>query len=207
MDEILEQGRPSKIAVYRGFPQVRSCLLVAASIFAIADASLAQSSNTITLRHNNGDRIAGEFIETTQGAIRLQTLAGVVTVPLAELSCEGAACPSGETAQSALVLTALDGSFKVVGNLIEISDNQYVVATDLGEMRFDIDQALCSGIGCVTEVQQPTFGGAVALSDGNVVIEGQLVGLEESAYIVDVDNIGTLRIRSDLFQCVGIGCP
>lgn len=204
---MLKQDNPSRIVVQSGVSQLRKCLLVAAVFFACADAALAQSPNTVTLSYDNGDRISGEFLEQRQGAITLQTLMGVVTVPLAEVSCEGAACPSGDAALSPLILTALDGSFKVVGNLIETSNNQYVVATEVGEMRINIDQAVCTGIGCVVEAEQPAYGGDVSLTDGKVLIEGRLMDVEDGAYIVDVQTMGTIRVNSEVFQCTGANCP
>lgn len=207
MDDLLKKGAPTKTVAPRGFRKLRECLLVATTFFAFADAGLAQSSNTVTLKYDNGDRISGEFIEVTQGGIRLQTLMGVVSIPLAEVTCEGAACPSGASGQSPVILTALDGSFKVVGNLIEMADNQYVIATEVGDLKIDIDQASCTGIGCVTEVEQPTFGGVVTLTDGNAVIEGRLMNVEDGSYIIDVETLGTIRVSSEVFQCTGASCP
>lgn len=187
--------------------QLWKCILLVSTCVAFTGAATAQSQDTVTLKYANGDRISGEFIGLTEGAIRLNTLMGVVIVPLAEVSCEGAACPSQDSPYSPIVLTALDGSFTVIGDLIEIVDNQYVVATELSELRVDIDIAQCSGIGCVTEAKQLTFGGDVSLTDGNLLIEGKLVDIEGAAYIVDVETMGTIRVNSDVFQCSGPGCP
>ena len=43
--------------------------------------------------------------------------------------------------------------------------------------------------------------------DGSMSIIGRLIGLEDGTYIVDTDNLGTLRIDASSVTCVGVVCP
>ena len=44
-------------------------------------------------------------------------------------------------------------------------------------------------------------------ADGSFSISGDLVGFEDGHYLIDVQNIGVLRIDSRAVECTGDGCP
>ncbi len=43
--------------------------------------------------------------------------------------------------------------------------------------------------------------------DGSLSVSGNLVGFEEDYYLVEIENIGILRIDSRAVECTGAGCP
>ena len=52
----------------------------------------------------------------------------------------------------------------------------------------------------------PAAGGAVSLTDGLVVIDGILTGVDGDDYVVDVVGVGSVRVPLD-YRCSGAGCP
>lgn len=188
----------------------RKGLVLLSALIAFAGPGIAQTANTVTLKYDDGDGITGELIEATDDVAKLKTAIGLITVPLDGVFCIGLACPESKRFVSTLpplVLTALDGSVAVSGNLLEVADGQYVIATDLGELRIDVDKVRCEGEGCPAQADEPQTGGDVVLTSGATSIEGKLVGFEETAYIIEVATMGTIRVNSELFTCSGASCP
>ena len=204
----------------------RSSIL--ATLFAVCSATVfAQSSNTVTIRFGDGDgdTISGEVIEVTDVDIQLQTIAGSVTIPREGTTCTGAACPvvaeqdvteqvitelvvtdQNVRDRPVVILSARDGSSQLMGNLLEIVDGQYVLATEAGELRLNIGDVNCAGEGCVEAPTAFEFGGPVVLISGPTSVEGTLTGLDENSYFLEVDTLGMLRVSRD-FVCNGDGCP
>lgn len=189
-----------------------------ATLFAFCSLPVfAQSSNTVTIQFgdSDGDQITGELIEVTDLDIQLQTVAGTFTIPRAGTTCIGAACPGIAEQDVAeqnvrdkplVILSARDGSSQLMGNLLEIVNGQYVLATEAGELRLNISDVNCAGEACVEAPVAFEFGGPVALVSGTTSVEGTLTGLDDNSYFLEVDTLGTLRVSRD-FVCSGDGCP
>lgn len=196
--KIISKTRASKAA----------CISILFSFMALTVAAQVEE-NTVTIKFDDGEGITGVLVETTDIGLRLDTLMGVVNIPLDGVSCIGAACPSTivlETEEKPILLTSLDGATKMKGNLLEIVDGQYVLATVIGEMRVPVDQVTCEGSGCVAPVAEPVLGGQVTLTSGNTVLQGILRGLDKDSFLVEVAAFGELRVPRD-FDCSGDGCP
>ena len=182
-----------------------------ATLFAVCGLpAFAQSVDTVTIRSGDGDGITGEVVAVTDLDIQLKTSVGVFTIPLEGVTCTGAACPEA-TRQTTevlpvVVLSALDGSAQLIGNLLDIVDDQYVLATEAGELRLNVSDVNCAGEACLDQQATFAFGGTVVLVNGPTAIEGTLTGLDEDGYFLDVDVLGVLRVSRD-FACNGDGCP
>ncbi len=196
--------------------KARKCAAVATTMIAatlvinIASMGFAQSADTVTLRFAGNKSVTGELVEFSDNKFQLISSVGTITVPNEGVDCVGARCPEGtrlETSGDQLVLTSKDGSVTLTGDLIEIAENQYVLATDVGEVRVDINLVNCEGTSCITIVSEPEFGGPVVLTDGTTPISGNLVENLVDAYVVEVPNLGLLRISKDSYTCSGEGCP
>lgn len=175
---------------------------------AFVGTASAQAANTVTLKTDGGEDVTGELVEFSNNLFRIQARVGLIAIPADGVTCIGAACPEGtrlETTGPVITLTARDGSATVSGNLIEISNGQYVLATDIGEMRIDQSMVDCEGSACVETQTAP--GGNVVLTGGGATIEGILVEDLEDSFLVDVANLGVVRVRKDTFTCTGAGCP
>lgn len=198
-----------KTTVSTNYILPRSAFL--AGLFAICSLPVfAQSANTVTIRFGDGDGITGEVIEVTDDEIQLQTTVGSVTLPLSGTTCTGAACP-GAARQNiedlpVVVLSARDGSSQLLGYLLDIVDDQYILATEAGELRLNVSDVNCAGEACLDDQPVFEFGGPVVLASGAITIEGTLTGLDEDAYFLEVDALGALRVSRD-FVCNGDGCP
>ena len=183
-------------------------LVIIAGLLAVV--GFQASGQSVTLKYDDGDGISGELIEFANDVYKLQTSIGLVTIPAEGISCIGLACPESERLQIAsapITLTSHDGSAQLSGDLLEVVDGQYVVASDVGEVRIDIDLVTCDGDGCPEQEPAQTIGGPVVLTSGSTTIEGELLSLEPGAYIVETANLGTIRVSTEQFDCSGPGCP
>jgi len=169
----------------------------------------AQAEDTVTIQFDGGLGITGVLVEATETAVRLETLSGVVTIPLEGATCIGAACPGAQettTEDRAVVLTSLDGATKMEGDLVRVESGDYVLSTIIGEMRAPVDQVTCIGTGCVEPTPEPVLGGKVILSSGDTILQGILKGLNDENYLVEVALFGELSVPR-AFDCKGEGCP
>lgn len=190
---------------------MRRSAFIAALFASCCMPAFAQSTNTVTIAFGDGDEITGEVVQITDFDIELLTTIGSFTIPREGATCTGAACPVVVRQITAglpvIVLSARDGSAQFMGNLLEITDGQYVIVTEAGELRLNISDVNCAGEACLdVEVDAFEFGGPVALVSGTTTIEGTLTGFDESGYFLDVDVLGALRVTRD-FVCSGDGCP
>jgi hypothetical protein len=191
--------------------KVRKSFAMAISLAVAASTGASQTQETVTIKFDDGDGVTGELVEFANDTFKIQTVIGRVTIPAEGVYCIGAACPPStrlEVAPSPMALTSFDGSIKIAGNLLEIVNGQYVLATDFGELRIDTDEVTCEGEGCLeTVAPPPTFGGPVVLTSGVTTIEGDLVGIEDNSYVVEIESMGPIRVTMDKFTCSGEGCP
>jgi len=190
---------------------IMSRSVILSALFAICSFPVfAQSSNIVTLRSGDGDGITGEVVELAETTIQIRTTVGSFTIPLAGVTCTGAACPDITREDSSslpvIVLSARDGSAQFIGNLLEVVDQQYVLATEAGEVRFNVADVNCAGEACLSEQDAFQFGGPVTLASGAAAYEGILTGLDDNYYFVDVNVLGALRVSRD-YACNGDGCP
>ena len=188
---------------------VKRVLQTGVFLLASSVSVFAQSADTVTIKFDDGDGITGELIEATNTDIRLNTLMGAVTIPIDGVTCIGAVCPEAirfKTDEAPISLTANDGTVRIVGNFLKIVDGQYVLATEVGELRLSTVGVACEGEACPEIEVEVEFGGAVVLVNGTTEIKGILTGIEDDAYLVDVDGLGVMRVSST-FTCTGDGCP
>lgn len=204
MDCSSSKGKSSKQGLFK------SCALAFSVVFGLSSGAVAQSDNTITLLYEGEDGVSGELLEYDGQRYRLLSSIGRVTVPAEGLTCIGAACPEGTRLEPTLPLVTLvsaDGSATVQGNLIDVTDTEYVLATNLGEFRIKSDSVTCEGEGCPEEKGQLPAVGIVVLSDGSTSIEGTLIGLDSTDFVLQSEMLGVVRLSRATFQCKGEVCP
>lgn len=169
---------------------------------------VAQNANQVTLKYDDGTGVTGELSTFEDGIFQIKSSIGTVAIPASDVSCIGSACPEGtalEVPSSAVVLTSIDGASQLSGDLIEFADDEYVLATDIGEVRIRADQVTCEGEGCVA-LEEPVSS-TVTLVNDSTEIEGEFLRIEDGAYIVYNEILGEIRVNSDTFECRGDRCP
>lgn len=120
---------------------------IASLICCLTETAFAQTENSVTLSYDEGEAISGELIEFSNGSFKIKTLVGTLTVPGEGVWCIGNVCPDFKRPE--LTTTSLDGTLRLKGKLKEISNNNYVIATAVGEMIVDVTKVTCVGDGCV----------------------------------------------------------
>lgn len=188
-------------------------LLWAAGLSLAAASAVAQTADTISLRFDDG-----AFGETITGTMQsydgtmfvVDSVLGEVAIPAEFVSCIGAACPEGtalEVTSPVITLTSHDGDAAIEGQLIEISDGKYIMATDVGELSIQTHMVSCAGAGCPDPSELPDFDPQVVLTNGAMTIEGALVGMEEGIYLIQSNDFGDIRVSMADFECAGMACP
>lgn len=187
-------------------------LMVALALSAAvtAEHSYAQESNKITLQFANGqDDMSGILREYKDGRYLIDGAVGLVAIPSEGVTCVGNACPGGnpaQTADAAVVLRSKDGTLSFSGDLVEVTDTDYVISTGAaGQHSVPISLVTCEGSGCV-EMPAQKFGSEIVVAyDGNT-ITGTLIGFKDGYYTLDVAVVGEVRVKADLVSCAGVGC-
>lgn len=189
-------------------------LWVAVILAFVPSFSIAQEQNNITLRVEVGgtvaETISGELLSFEDGKFTVNSALGPLVIPSDGVSCVGDACPEStrlKITSGQMILTARDGSFTITGRLIEVVDDQYVVATSVGEMRVKTALVDCRGDGCDQVKPKAEFGGQVVLSNGATTLRGTLLGIVDGSYLLEEEALGTIRVKTERFKCVGAGCP
>jgi len=180
----------------------------------LTTAGWAQAVNTITLKYEGGEDITGEFIEEVDGLIKIKASIGMIAIPIEGLSCVGAACPEGThiaLSEDTITLKTKDGKVSLTGHLIAIENDQYVIATNIGEITVDISTVDCEGYACLSSDDvakaEFAFGGNVVLVSDAGQLAGVLTDIVDDAYVINTSNLGLLRVSTTTYTCEGDGCP
>lgn len=179
----------------------------------LAAPSVAQEANQITLKYDDGTGVSGELLSFEDGLFRIQSSVGVIAIGSDDVSCVGTACPPGtelEVVAAPVALTGIDGNYAISGDVIDFVNGEYVVATAIGELRIPASDVTCEGAGCVaTAAPEPSapINQEVVLVSGPTTVEGILLRVEDGAYIIEVDQVGQLRVDANTFECRGEACP
>lgn len=193
-----------------GYSRLLATLLCAALV---PQASLAQDANEVTLRFASGqESLDGTLVEFKDDKFLIESKLGLLAIPNIGVVCIGAACPEGTTPQiddARIVLTSLDGSVTIEGDLIEVRNNTYFIATAVGEQLVSIDAVNCVGEACVepTALSTAPASKQVELFNGEITLAGELVDIEDGSYILNEQTMGEIRVSMADFDCSGPGCP
>lgn len=191
----------------RTHPWKTGFLSVFGLIAGMTTSSFAQETDDVMLKYASGDQIKGRLIYSNDTVLTLQTVVGIVTVPVAEVSCTGSACPTAIAQSASVVLTSLDGQTVIVGELAGMSDDNYEVDTIAGQILVDRTQVTCEGDGCPEAVPEAVANRNVILTGGGNEIEGELIAFDGSTYTIEVDALGVLKADASVYQCRGNSCP
>ncbi len=186
---------------------------IVAQIGGVAFLTLGLSTSAfaqdVTLRFASGqDSMSGALTDFKDNKFFLDSSIGLVVIPTDGVICIGDACPEGTRLQlenARVVLTAIDGTASITGDLIEVDGDEYVVATSIGEQRVAIDIVNCEGEGCVPVLAPKDR--LVELTNGGITLKGELLGFENDSFILDDQVMGEIRVSAAEFECSGVGCP
>lgn len=107
------------------------------------------------------------------------------------------------------VLTAVNGSMVLEGELLSVDDETYKIRTDLGELFVRREFVICTGDGCPadTTVDLAASDEVVLRSDdGQIALNGTLIEITNTDYVIETAS-GILRVRREFAICEGASCP
>ncbi|MFQ1699453.1 OmpA family protein [Loktanella agnita] len=115
--------------------------------------------------------IRGELLDYDETTYRIMTPAGELAVRREFVVCTGDGCPETASANAnddrLVVLTSDDGRIKIEGQLIEVTNNAYVVETTNGLLNVRSEFTTCEGAACPdTSIESDRFAVSVSGSDG-----------------------------------------
>jgi len=192
---------------------LRRAWLVVAVIFSLLlpVTGTAQDKPTVSLRFANGqDSISGPLVDFKDEKFFIEASIGLVAIPTNGVICVGEACPEGTRLvidNAAVVLTSKDGTVTISGDLIEIDNNEYVLATVVGEQRIAADMVNCAGQGCLPLASDLPADKTVELTAGETTLKGKLIRFENNSFVLDHAEMGVIRVSASKFGCAGPGCP
>jgi len=177
-------------------------------LLALPGIGLAQE---VTLRFADGqDSISGTLTDFKDERFFIIASIGLVVIPTDGVFCVGDACPEQTRLQiesADVVLTSKDGDVFITGDLIEIDNDEYVIATALGEQRIAVGLVDCKGAGCIAVSANADVDKIVELSAGGITFRGTLVAFENDTFVLDHAVMGEVRVSASKFECQGPGCP
>ncbi len=183
--------------------------LIAAVVLLVG--ATAASAQEVTLRFANGqDSLSGTLRDFRDGKFFIDGSIGLVAIPTDGVLCVGEACPEGtrlEIDNANVVLTSKDGTTFIAGDLIEVENDEYVIATVFGEQRIATNLVDCKGQGCLPVAAIPSRDRAVVLTAGDVMLEGKLIRFANGTYVLDHPVLGAMTLSANRFACSGPGCP
>lgn len=112
-------------------------------------------------------------------------------------------------AEGETVLTSIDGTYTLSGELMGYDGINYQIVTDLGELFVRQEFVICSGANCPgAEVESVTETAEVILTALNdtIKITGTLVEVTSTSFVIDTAT-GQLTVRRELVTCEGQSCP
>lgn len=126
----------------------KACAIIGSLL--LATVASAQSEQRITLKAKTGDTtITGDLILFENGSYEIDTMAGVMRIDAAAVTCEGAACPPLFVMDAPIVLTSLDGGVVLSGAMRGLEGGRYVIRTaTMGTMEIVAELVTCEGPGC-----------------------------------------------------------
>ena len=131
---------------------------------------VASTVNAETILRATGGQfeLKGELLSISDEAYTIQTDLGELIVRREFVTCEGDGCPGSETAEAEpedneIRLSSPDGSIELVGELVEVTETEYVVDTVMGRLTVRSEFVTCEGAACPsTLVQSDRIGITVA---------------------------------------------
>ncbi len=100
--------------------------------------------------------IQGDLVSFDSGVYVVNTIIGEISISGDDVVCAGPGCPgaagvgqaSDQPVDRSVVLTNDDGGVRLEGELVEVTDDAYVVETIIGRFDIFIEGTLCEGPGC-----------------------------------------------------------
>lgn len=139
--------------------------VLAIGLGVFSTVAVSETKDMITLFYAGEDGISGEILDYDGKVFRIASTMGKLTIPAEDLSCIGTACPDEFRLQPTLprvVLFTPDRKNNIEGNLIEVTNTDYVLATDLGNLQIPVNSVVCEGEGCPEEAGQLPATGMVS---------------------------------------------
>ncbi|MDO6589031.1 hypothetical protein DS901_04760 [Loktanella sp. D2R18] len=108
-----------------------------------------------------------------------------------------------------VVLTTTDGTISLTGELLDVTDDAYVLKTETGELLIRREFATCEGAECPTDASDTvTETDVVTLTstDGEITLSGRLLSFTNTEYVLETET-GSLTVRREFATCEGAVCP
>lgn len=106
-------------------------------------------------------------------------------------------------------LQSKDGSFVLQGTLLETTNENYVIQTEIAKIIVRRELVNCEGDGCsdepAEEVKEPEFV-KLRSSDGSVVLVGILTDVDDANFHIETET-GDFKVSRAFMSCEGEGCP
>lgn len=105
-------------------------------------------------------------------------------------------------------LQSKDGSFVLQGEILDITDENYVIQTEMGEMIVRREFVNCDGDFCPIDPANADAEKMVQLvsADGKVTLDGELLNVDDASYYIRTDR-GDLTVARAFMSCEGAACP
>ncbi|MCV2880418.1 phosphate ABC transporter substrate-binding/OmpA family protein [Actibacterium sp. XHP0104] len=197
----------------------------------------AALASEITLQSTDGTlKFVGEFIDFQDDHYIIKTNLGNISIGSAGVTCAGDACPDlaaaeaqpaaqpaapAEFVSGPVTLQSFDGALKFEGELIAITDGNYIVRTQLGDLQIQTNSVTCEGEPCPKvdvaslepaqeEELKPRDVDDIRVTltsfDGDLKFVGDLVDITNGKYVIRT-NLGELRVSASTVSCEGPACP
>jgi phosphate transport system substrate-binding protein len=165
----------------------------------IAQTTLTSKDGTLSFE--------GELTNVDAENYFIKTDLGELVLGRVMVDCSGEGCPSVLQGNQ-IVLTSANGSIRLEGEFVDVTETDIVILTDSGELTVRRELVSCEGPACPGVEVQGTSGRNVALTalGGGFTLEGELIDITDSNYVIDTAN-GELIVRRELVTCEGNACP
>ncbi|SFI51004.1 hypothetical protein [Jannaschia pohangensis] len=188
-----------------------STLMMSAVLsLAMSPVAAALEPGDVTLQFANGqDTISGTLTDYKDGKFFMQASIGLVVIPTDGVTCVGDPCPeSTRPAVSTLVvLTSKDGSVSLSGQLVDVTADEYLIVTAVGDQRISRALVNCAGESCPAGSHSADQDMFVELTNGQMKLSGDLLEYDGDTFFVNDRLLGNIRVNARGVDCVGAGCP